>query len=83
MEKAKQGLTVSWQVHHVLPTELLEKNKILREAVKKGFDFNGVVNGVALDLARHRGSHNRYTEMALKMLEENFQNLRGKRNYKK
>jgi len=52
-------------VHHVLPTELLEKNKILREAVKKGFDFNGVVNGVALDLARHRGSHNRYTEMAL------------------
>jgi RHS repeat-associated protein len=79
---SNKGLNVAWQAHHVLPAELLGRSKILREAVRQGFDFNGVANGIALDLARHNGSHSNYTQMALQMLETNFNNLRRKRNFK-
>jgi len=79
---AGQGLNSKWQAHHMLPTELLGQSNILRQAVRQGFDFNGVVNGLALDGSRHLGSHEEYTKMALGLLEKNFEKYRAKRNFK-
>ncbi len=36
------------EAHHIIPKSLLEKNKVVQDAVEAGFDFNGVVNGVAV-----------------------------------
>lgn len=53
---AKDGL----QAHHLIPKELLKKSQVVRDAVAAGFDFNGIVNGLAVK-AGH-GPHKGYTE---------------------
>jgi RHS repeat-associated protein len=51
------------QAHHLIPVELAEKNSTVKEAINQGFDFNGIVNGVPLDVTRHSGSHPQYTAL--------------------
>jgi RHS repeat-associated protein len=58
-EIAAEGKKIAgtWQAHHLIPTELIEKSATLRKAIKDGFDFNGAINGKALSTSRHWGSH--------------------------
>ena len=58
------------QAHHVVPLEILHKIDTVQEAFRKGFKFNGVVNGKALHVYNHlftNGSfyphHSTYTKM--------------------
>jgi hemerythrin-like domain-containing protein len=44
--------------HHIIPTELLTKNKVVQDAVEAGFDFNGIANGIGVDkLVKGVGEH--------------------------
>jgi RHS repeat-associated protein len=43
--------------HHLIPIDLIKSNKTVRKAIDQGFDFNGAVNGLALDASRHTGRH--------------------------
>ena len=43
--------------HHLIPVDLIKSNSTVREAIGQGFDFNGAVNGLALDVSRHTGRH--------------------------
>jgi hypothetical protein len=60
--------------HHIIPTELLTKNKVVQDAVEAGFDFNGIVNGIGIDkLVKGVGEHANhpsYTKQIGKMLEQ-------------
>ena len=70
-----------WQAHHLIPGELLEKNEFIQQGVKEGFDFNGLSNGLALDVTRHSGSHSKYTaavENLISGLKKNFPNSSAK-----
>ncbi len=56
--------------HHLIPLELLKKNKIIQAAYKNGFKFNDVLNGKALDAYKHLftngkfyPNHNSYTKL--------------------
>ncbi|MER3329232.1 MAG: AHH domain-containing protein, partial [Candidatus Kapaibacterium sp.] len=57
------------QAHHIIPVELAEKNSIVKEAINQGFDFNGIINGVALSKARHSGRHPNYTNLVKNILD--------------
>lgn len=48
------------QAHHCIPLELYF-NPVVKTAVKNGFRFNGVDNGVCVSNKIHSGSHKNYT----------------------
>jgi len=43
--------------------------KTVRDAINQGFDFNGVENGISLDLTRHCGSHPSYTKYVQELIQ--------------
>lgn len=57
------------QAHHLIPRELIEKNKTLQDAIEEGFDFNGKINGIALNTSKHSGSHLNYTSKIEELIE--------------
>ncbi|MEO7496430.1 MAG: DUF4157 domain-containing protein, partial [Massilia sp.] len=62
----KQLITVgAEQAHHIIPIEILKLSKPIRKLILEGgWNFNGAVNGVALEAGFH-GSHDAYTAYAL------------------
>lgn len=56
------------EAHHIIPTQLLKENKVVQDAVAAGFDFNGVVNGIAVK-AGH-GPHSKYTDQLRSRIDE-------------
>jgi hypothetical protein len=61
---AKDGM----QAHHLIPVELLKKSQVVKDAVAGGFDFNGVINGLAVKGAH--GPHKGYTDSIMKSITE-------------
>lgn len=57
LQKALGTLGTGKAAHHLVPVEMLEKNKYVQQAVEEGFDFNGVVNGLGLGSDQHSGRH--------------------------
>jgi len=57
------------QAHHLIPRELIEKNKMVRDAIEEGFDFNGKINGIALGPSKHSGFHPNYTSKIEELIE--------------
>jgi RHS repeat-associated protein len=62
------------RAHHVIPINLIKKNKNVQKAIDEGFDFNGVVNGAAIDKARHTGSHGKYDDAVNGIINDAFSN---------
>ena len=58
MEKA--GMKVIGQAHHILPLELVKKNKYIEKLYEEGWDFHKVSNGIDLPKGFH-GNHPAYT----------------------
>jgi RHS repeat-associated protein len=57
--------------HHLIPVELLQNNKYVQQAVEEGFDFNGIVNGLGLEVIQHSGKHpNDYAKGIIKMIND-------------
>ena len=74
---AKNIKTVKGQIaHHIIPVEILQKNKFVQEAVNQGFDFNGTINGAPITKP---GAH---TQSYIKGVEIEIENVR-KANPKK
>src|SRR5262245_4728561 len=57
---ANPGLRTAGQAHHIIPVELLTRDRMLGLLVASGWDFNGAVNGIALAAGFH-GNHPNYT----------------------
>jgi len=60
------------QAHHIIPVELIGKSKVVQEAIEKGFDFNGVVNGIGIKALKEGGEHANhpaYTKNLMKKIE--------------
>ncbi len=57
LQKALGTMGSGKAAHHLIPVEMLEKNKYIQQAVEQGFDFNGVVNGLGLGSDQHSGRH--------------------------
>jgi len=66
------------QAHHVIPIEALMQSRLVQKAVLGGFEINGIENGIAFTLRRHKsihaewGSYNRLVMQELFILEEKF-----------
>ena len=60
------------QAHHVIPVSVLKKNPHVQKAIDEGFEFNGKMNGLAIDKARHNGSHGKYDDVVNKMIDAAF-----------
>lgn len=69
LAKALNSAGTGMQVHHIIPQELIEKNKMVRDAIEEGFDFNGKINGIALNTSKHSGSHPNYTSKVEELIE--------------
>jgi len=78
---AKAGVdVVGKEAHHLIPVQLLKENKVVQDAVNAGYDFNGVVNGVALKKYTKAGevavdggvhaNHPNYTKQVLNSITE-------------
>ncbi|WP_371870107.1 AHH domain-containing protein [Hyunsoonleella pacifica] len=81
MKKTGKKLGDLFQVHHVIPVELLKKNDFVKKAVIDGFDFNGVTNGIPLQsffrdkrgrkrLSRMHAPYGDYTKNIEKAIEK-------------
>jgi hypothetical protein len=62
--------------HHLIPVQLLKESTVVQKAVEAGFDFNGLINGEALEIfvaatgkGRH-GPHPNYTQQIRSYLDE-------------
>ncbi len=64
--------------HHLIPVQLVDELPVVREAIEQGFDFNGKINGIALDATRHSGSHGDYTNMVNRMIKGAEETMKGK-----
>ena len=68
------------QAHHVIPIEALMQSRLVQKAVMGGFNINGLENGIAFTLRRHKslhaewGSYNRLVMQELFNLEARFGN---------
>lgn len=60
------------RAHHVIPVNLIKKNKNVQKAIDEGFDFNGLTNGLPIDKARHTGSHGKYDMAVDNMINAAF-----------
>ena len=64
----------------MLPIETIMQSRIVQKAVLEGFQINGIENGIALSLAKHKrqhaewGSCNRLVLQELFNLEAKYQN---------
>lgn len=70
------GILASEDAHHIIPVQLLKENDVVKRAVEGGFDFNGAMNGLAIEkyskstgLGRH-GPHPNYTEQIRQALDD-------------
>ena len=61
---AKDGM----QAHHLIPKELLKKSQVVKDAVSAGFDFNGVINGLAVKGSH--GPHKGYTDSIMGVITD-------------
>jgi RHS repeat-associated protein len=70
LKKALNSAGTGKAAHHLIPVNMLKNNKFVQQAVEEGFDFNGIVNGLALDATQHSGKHpNIYIQGIEKMIE--------------
>jgi phage terminase Nu1 subunit (DNA packaging protein) len=47
----------------------------VQKAIDEGFDFNGKMNGIPIDEARHTGSHPAYDEAVNDMINAAFKDI--------
>ena len=61
--KANAHLWKGFQAHHLIPVDLLKKNKLVKDAVLAGFDFNGKSNGLLVKAGKgYHSRHDAYTK---------------------
>jgi hypothetical protein len=59
----KAGKALKGQLHHIIPLELVKKNKYIAELVDNGWDIHKLENGIDLTKGFHTGRHTSgYTE---------------------
>jgi len=69
--KANMHLYKGMKAHHLIPVDLLKKNKVVKDAVLAGFDFNGKKNGLLVQAGKDKHSrHDGYTNAIEKEINQ-------------
>ena len=86
LEKVKDyrlGRKLNFQVHHIIPINLLENNAELQRILHKfGFDFNGVDNAIPLQkksLLWNQNGHANHPEYD-RLIEREINNITARKN---
>ena len=67
-----------FEAHHLIPVNILKKNKFAQKAVEGGLDFNGAMNGINLKKFSKKagegthGNHPKYDEVVQMQIEKAF-----------
>jgi RHS repeat-associated protein len=65
----KIGKGVEKEAHHLIPIQALKESEVVQAALLKGFDINGVLNGVELAKDTHLAGHGEWNQLVLQQLE--------------
>jgi hypothetical protein len=74
-------ITRRQQAHHIIPIEAVKQCPIVQKAVLEGFEVNGLINGAALSLKKHKERHaefdhyNNFALGQLLQLESRYPNI--------
>lgn len=65
----KIGKGVEKEAHHLIPIQALKESEVVQAALLKGFDINGVMNGVELVKDTHLAGHGEWNQLVLQQLD--------------
>ncbi|WP_051397877.1 SpvB/TcaC N-terminal domain-containing protein [Runella limosa] len=65
----KIGKGVEKEAHHLIPIQALKESEVVQAALLKGFDINGVLNGVELAKDTHLAGHGEWNQLVIQQLD--------------